>query len=197
MISKLTRPLTMSTWRSSGMLRASTRWPMTLSTALWRPMSSRSTIIRPSASKSPAACSPPVFSNVDWASCITAPRRLSRSTEMTISDCTGGGVAHVALQQHVHHVAVVGISVGAAIACDDVEIVGARDDALGEQEARDELLVVAWGSHRDAEIDTAQANLEGLFDGEIIQALGGSVIPNFDNAMPNGGNAPRNFQVRL
>src|SRR6266481_6101828 len=87
----------------------------------------------------------------------------------------------------------VGISVGAAIACDDVEIVGARDDALGEQEARDELLIVARGSHRDAEIDTAQANLEGLFDGEIIQALGGGVIPNFDNAMPNGGDASRNF----
>jgi hypothetical protein len=144
---------------------------------------------------------------------MVAERRLRRSTEMTRSDCTGGSVARIAsivafpqrpqdedatklrrrLQQHVHHVAVVGISVRAAVARDDIEIVGARDDALREQKAGDEFLVVAGSSHRDAEADATEPDLERFFYGEVVLTFGDFMIPHLDNTMTNGGNAPRNF----
>src|SRR5882724_10063666 len=103
----------------------------------------------------------------------------------------------VALQQHVHHVAVVGISVGGAVPCDDIEIVGARDDAFREEEARDELLVVAGRAHGDAQAGAAETNLKGLFDGEVVLTFRGAVIPDFDNTMKNGGDASRDFQIRI
>ena len=99
----------------------------------------------------------------------------------------------VEVQQHVHHVPVVRISVGAAVPGDDVEIVGASNHTLGEEKARDELLVLAWGSHRDAEADAAEADLEWLLDGEVILAFRGAPITHLDNAMTNDGNAPWNF----
>ena len=60
-ISKPIRPLTHSTG-AAGEAPASTRAPTTLSTALCRPTSSRTTDGVPCSSNSPAACSPPVLS---------------------------------------------------------------------------------------------------------------------------------------
>ena len=55
------RPLTSSTDALSGTRSCSSAQPMTLSTALCRPMSSRTTSMVPSAENSAAACSPPVL----------------------------------------------------------------------------------------------------------------------------------------
>ena len=68
---------------------------------------------------------------------------------------------------------------------------------LGEEEARDELFVVARGSHRDGQADAAQADLERLLDDEMILALRGVRRPHFDNTMTDRGNAARNFELRI
>jgi hypothetical protein len=61
--SKEARPLTSSTVPDSGIRSFSTAQPMTLSTALCLPMSSRTTSMVPSASNSAAPCRPPVLAN--------------------------------------------------------------------------------------------------------------------------------------
>ena len=58
-ISNPPRPLT-NKLAESGKRFASSAQPITLSTALWRPISSRNTNSSPAASKSAAACKPPV-----------------------------------------------------------------------------------------------------------------------------------------
>ena len=65
--SKLARPLTISTCPASGSRPWRTPSPITLSTALCRPTSSRRATSSPSTVNSPAACSPPVLSNTCWA----------------------------------------------------------------------------------------------------------------------------------
>src|SRR5262249_3168187 len=105
------------------------------------------------------------------------------------------GNPRAALQEHVHYIAVGGISVGPAVAGDDVEIVGASDDALGEEQARNELFVIAGRAHRDAEIRPAQTDLEGLFDREMILAFRGGVITNLDDPMTDGRDTARDFKV--
>ena len=55
------RPLTSRTVPVSGIRSFSSAQPMTLSTALCRPMSSRTTSMVPSASNSAAPCRPPVL----------------------------------------------------------------------------------------------------------------------------------------
>ena len=50
-------------WSDSGTFPSSSRLPISLSSALWRPTSSRRSSSCPSRSNSPAACSPPVRSN--------------------------------------------------------------------------------------------------------------------------------------
>ena len=99
----------------------------------------------------------------------------------------------VALQEHVHHVALVGIPVRAAVPSEDIEIVGPRDDAFRKEEARDELLVLARGTHSDAQADAAETDFEGFFDGEMVLTFRGDVIAHFYNPMTNGGNASRYF----
>jgi hypothetical protein len=60
------RPETISTWPAAGTRPCSSAQPSTLSTALCRPTSSRTTSGEPSAVNSPAACRPPVESNSRW-----------------------------------------------------------------------------------------------------------------------------------
>src|SRR4029450_11950500 len=62
------RPDTNSTMPVSGSRRSGGAPPITLSTALWRPTSSRTQRTAPSASQTAAACRPPVWSNTRWAS---------------------------------------------------------------------------------------------------------------------------------
>ena len=59
-ISKPARPLTSTMPSSRGSSFRNSAAPIILSTALWRPMSSRSRMSSPAASKSPAACRAPV-----------------------------------------------------------------------------------------------------------------------------------------
>src|SRR5439155_1239342 len=62
-ISNEIRPDTSSACPDSGQRFSARLQPSTLSTALWRPTSSRAASSRPPASNSPAACSPPVRAN--------------------------------------------------------------------------------------------------------------------------------------
>ena len=62
------RPLTSSTQPASGSRPARRAQPITLSTALCLPTSSRRTSRLPVAVKIPAACSPPVLAKTRWAS---------------------------------------------------------------------------------------------------------------------------------
>jgi hypothetical protein len=94
-------------------------------------------------------------------------------------------------------VAVVGRAGGAAGRAPHVEIAGAGDDTLGVEKARDQLLVLARGAHRDAETHAAQPDLERLFDGEMVQTLGDGLLAHFHDAMTNGGHAPRNFEIGI
>src|SRR5713101_510875 len=77
MISKPPRPLTIRTFSESGSFPASNAQPTTLSTALWRPTSSRSAAISPRVSNSPAACKPPVRPKIACASRRLSGRRHS------------------------------------------------------------------------------------------------------------------------
>ena len=72
--SKPARPLTTRIRSRSGTSSRSTKWPIALSTALWRPMSSRTQSGSPSSVKIPAAWMPPVASKS-----VCAARRRSGS----------------------------------------------------------------------------------------------------------------------
>ena len=61
-ISNDARPLTSNTLPLNGIRPASTAQPITLSTALWRPTSSRTASTAPSGPNSAAPCRPPVLS---------------------------------------------------------------------------------------------------------------------------------------
>ena len=90
--SKLARPDTMSTMPVSGSRFSFTAQPITLSTALWRPTSSRSTSIRPvRPSKRAAACSPPVFSNTAWAA-RSCSGKVTRTAGIDDEVVVGDGV---------------------------------------------------------------------------------------------------------
>src|SRR4051794_4821515 len=65
-ISKLARPETNSTSPAAGRRPSSRRRPTTLSTALWRPMSSRTTSGSPVGSTAAAAWAAPVDANTPW-----------------------------------------------------------------------------------------------------------------------------------
>jgi hypothetical protein len=75
--SKLARPETSSTWPVSGNRPSRSAQPITLSTALCRPTSSRSTSRSPAAENRPAACRPPVRSKVRWAARSRSGRSAS------------------------------------------------------------------------------------------------------------------------
>ncbi|KQU33450.1 hypothetical protein ASH04_06200 [Rhodococcus sp. Leaf233] len=76
------RPLTINIVPRSGTRSCSVAQPTTLSTALWRPTSSRRTSMSPSAVNSAAACKPPVVSKT-----FCAARRVSGSPA-SVSDVT-------------------------------------------------------------------------------------------------------------
>ncbi len=75
------RPLTSRMWPASGRRPERSAHPATLSTALCRPTSSRSTSSVPSAVNRPAACSPPVLRNTRWASLSRSGREASTAGE--------------------------------------------------------------------------------------------------------------------
>ncbi|OLT04209.1 hypothetical protein BJF90_24060 [Pseudonocardia sp. CNS-004] len=79
------RPDTTSTPPFAGIPRCMSAQPSTLSTALCRPTSSRTTIGSPAAVKSPAACSPPVLSKTRCRSRSTSGSAATTSG----STCTG------------------------------------------------------------------------------------------------------------
>jgi len=92
-ISKEVRPLTCRMQFESGINRWSSAAPTTLSTALWRPTSSRATSNFPRPSKSPAACSPPVRAKPCCASRSRSGSSSRSSTSTARSPFTGGATA--------------------------------------------------------------------------------------------------------
>ncbi len=80
-ISKLLRPLTITTCPCSGSRPSMRAQPTSLSTALWRPTSSRNASSLPSASKSAAAWRPPVAPKIAWAARSFSPRSRAGSRE--------------------------------------------------------------------------------------------------------------------
>ncbi len=89
------------------------------------------------------------------------------------------------LQQDVHHVAGIGIALRCTIARDDVQIVGRRDDSLGEQEPGDEVFIVARHSHGDRQTQAAQPNIQGLLDRSMVVGPDDTVLPVTSDGMPN------------
>ena len=83
--SKLARPETSSTWPVSGSRRSRAAQPTTLSTALCRPTSSRTTTGSPWAVNRPAACRPPVRANARCA----ARSRSGSAVSVPASTVTG------------------------------------------------------------------------------------------------------------
>ena len=56
------------------------------------------------------------------------------------------------------------------------QIIGAVDDPLGEEEARDQFPIIAGGAHGDGEGLSLQADLQGLLGGEeIVGQVGGAI----------------------
>ena len=89
--SKPARPLTTRMRPRSGTPPRSTKWPTTLSTALWRPMSSRAHSSSPSRVKMPAAWMPPVA----WNRVCSARRRsgsVSKRAGRAATGATSGSV---------------------------------------------------------------------------------------------------------
>src|SRR5579864_6242286 len=89
------RPDTMSRWERSGSRRSVAAQPITLSTALCRPTSSRRHTSAPESSNSPAACNPPVRSNTRCASRIRPGSAHSTSTGTRIASSRTGHCARV------------------------------------------------------------------------------------------------------
>jgi hypothetical protein len=66
---------------------------MTLSTALWRPTSSRTTTTVPSGSKGAAACTAPVAANSSWAPRTRSGMAASSSSPNAIAPVAGSGAS--------------------------------------------------------------------------------------------------------
>src|SRR6266542_2700797 len=81
-ISKLARLLTARMASCSGVALSRTNEPITLSTALWRPTSSRTRRRAPARSKIAAPCTEPVAWKAGWASWSWAGRRWTTSRSM-------------------------------------------------------------------------------------------------------------------
>src|SRR5262249_17362948 len=73
----------------------------------------------------------------------------------------------------------------------------ALDHALGQEEAGDQLLVVARGPHGDGEALAAQADLERLLDGELVFLGDRGLIPEAHHRVRHGGGALRDLQLEL
>jgi hypothetical protein len=84
------RPDTISTVPAAGTRFSSSAQPMALSTALWRPTSSRATRSSPSAVNRPAACRPPVDSNSRCAARSVSGRQARTDGETVTGSSSGG-----------------------------------------------------------------------------------------------------------
>ena len=119
--------------------------PTTLSTALWRPTSSFTTTLRPSAVNRPAACRPPVRLNVGWAS-------RSRS-----------GQASYDVDRHLDRVDRVVLALG-----EFVEALLAADTARGRRDA----VPLGWFAVRRA-VEGDRDGVELLLPGQLhVGAVG-------------------------
>ena len=101
------------------------------------------------------------------------------------------------VQQDVDHVADPRIVVGAGVVGDHVDVAGALDHALRQEEARDELLVVPGRPHGHCEALAAEPDLERLLDGELVFLGRRDPIPEADHRVRHGGSPLRDIQLQL
>ena len=201
-ISNDARPLTCRIVPSAGTWPARYRSPTTLSTALWRPTSSRTASAVPDASNSPAAWRPPVRSNTACASRSRSgseirTRARPRARRATASHRTldvlerrlaahaarGGrvevppepfGVERPRERDRDHVVALV--LAGQVVAVGHPLHVAGRDQALGEQEADGELEVAPRRPHRHRHL---QRVLSRSLYADLERFLGGQAVGAF------------------
>src|SRR5882724_1389708 len=95
-ISKDVRPLSSKTRCRSGRRSASNAQPTTLSSALWRPTSSRSTRSLPVRSNKAQACRPPVRLKDSWAEASAPGNPISTCGSISQRSSTGGNCCRTA-----------------------------------------------------------------------------------------------------
>ena len=172
----------------SGVAPASTRLPMTLSSALWRPTSSRTRVSSPVGVNRPVACRPPVRSNVRLRRAQALGQRADdvRRHERAVAQRLGGHLdrvdrglpAHAAGRRHgevaLHETGlerpaemdghdVIGLlaqlDVGAVLDLGYLEL--RCQEALGVQEPGSELEIMSRGAHRDGDAHRLLARPSG------------------------------------
>ena len=131
-ISKLARPLAKRARSTAGSAPSSSSRPTTLSTALWRPMSSRTTIGSPRRSHAAAACTAPVRPNKVWAATARSGSEASTSSDHGAWSGSGSSRARsssIAVEPHMPQDDVVVPTTGrrgrcqaAGVDLDDVEL---------------------------------------------------------------------------
>jgi len=180
---------------------------MTLSTALWRPMSSRAATSVPSASNSPAAWSPPVRPKTRCAE-RSFPGRSVRNSGVVLSASFGLRVPRARSEsidarpqmpqleaatkclwrapmstlrsgrRSTSTTFARGAPVGRSSVRDPQDVAAPLDDAFGVEPPRRKLEVVSRRPHRDRERRPADADFERFFSGEIVlNAALASFIP--------------------
>src|SRR5579871_3052008 len=102
-ISKLVRPDTIRMVLEAGRRDSDRAQPISLSTALWRPTSSRAASRSPVAVNMPAACKPPVRMKTAWAheSRSGSWATVERATSMSLA--TGGDLIAIAARDDLPH----------------------------------------------------------------------------------------------
>jgi hypothetical protein len=101
------------------------------------------------------------------------------------------------VQEDVDHVADPRVVLGPGVVRDHVDVGGALDDALGQEEARDELLVVPGCAHRDGEALAAESDLQWLLDGELVGPGDEGLVPEADHRVGHGSGTLRDIQLQL
>src|SRR5215207_4907549 len=182
------RPETNSTRPVSGRRPSVAAHPITLSTALWRPTSSRTQSTPPSASQTAAACSPPVCSNTRWAS-RTRSGIAARTREGTARPSVATvGERDPGPQVDGEHVELLGLPLGSADA-HRLDIVGTGDQALADAVADGQLDVVARRPHGDADRVPGHPQLQRLLNSQPVPRPPG-LAPSPDLQHPALGNPP-------
>ena len=197
MISKLARPETRSTLLGSGRCPASSSEPISLSSALCRPTSSRRPISFPLVSNSAAACRPPVWSNrrcafrssggspVIVAASTTGPSgmgalHVDHVERRLAADAAAGRRVEVPLRLELEpprngdadYVVVLLLARDGAVAdVPHVRLPG--DQALGEEEADRKLEVVAGRAHGHCDVALLGT---GLVDPDLHRLLGRKAV---------------------
>ena len=206
MISNDDRPLTTSTWRLNGKKALRERVPQrTLSTALCRPTSSRTTSKRPVSSKSAAACRPPVRSKARWARRIASgiaaitSRRFAGRRRSAIGSSRVRIASIVALPHRPQldaantwrvrfsksngtsgsRTASTKLPTSSSATNEPIQNVRpSPHDSFRDQEARSQFDIVLGGPHGHADRPPADANFERLFGNQfVVFGPGQSVIP--------------------